>query len=279
MITELFGVSAADAAVDWTAVVEGRTCPFLRRECLKTRKSDPSVAIGSCSASVGKAGPTVLCPHRLLERGIIFSDALPLLQLHEAGNEIHLVREVEIPGGNVDYFLISTRERKVMDFVGIELQTLDSTGSIWPQRQEFLRAHGVSLLDEEFENSNFGLNWKMTAKTILMQLHHKLQTFENLNKKLVLVLQTPLLNYMRSNFSFGHLALPPRLGDALHFHAYDFHQRGVGFEISFEERLSTDVAGIAQCLGLNANPNIELEAMYEILAAKINDDTVFRLSS
>lgn len=279
MITELFGASATDSSINWTELTSRSFCPFLKRGCLKTRKSDPSIAIGSCSASVGQAGPIILCPHRLLERGIIFSDALPLLQSHEAGNQIHLVREVEIPGGNVDYFLISASERKVMDFVGIELQALDTTGSIWPQRQAFLNGHGVSLLEENFDKTSFGLNWKMTAKTILMQLHHKLQTFENLNKKLVLVLQAPLLQYMRENFSFGHLATPPRLGDALHFHAYGFRSVAERYEIAFRERQSTDVAGIAQCLGLNADANVELEAMNEILAAKLSDETLFHLGS
>ena len=40
----------------------------------------------------------------------------------------------------------------------------------------------------------------MTAKTILVQLNHKIATFEHLSKRLVLVLQDCLLDYMRREF-------------------------------------------------------------------------------
>ena len=32
----------------------------------------------------------------------------------------------------------------VKDFVGIELQTLDSTGTVWPERQRLLKEHGTA---------------------------------------------------------------------------------------------------------------------------------------
>lgn len=41
------------------------------------------------------------------------------------------------------------------------------------------------------------MNWKMTAKTILVQLHHKIDTFESISKHLVLVVQDYLLDYMK----------------------------------------------------------------------------------
>jgi hypothetical protein len=52
--------------------------------------------------------------------------------------------------------------------------------------QEFLREHGLNVPVETAKT--FGMNWKMTAKTILVQLHHKLETFEHLGKHLVLVI-------------------------------------------------------------------------------------------
>ena len=53
---------------------------------------------------------------------------------------------------------------------------------------------------------SFGMNWKMTAKTILVQLHHKVVTFEAVNKHLVLVVQNHMLEYMESQFKFDHIA-------------------------------------------------------------------------
>ena len=76
----------------------------------------------------------------------------------------------------------------------MELQTLDTTGTVWPERQRLLGELAVPREDNaEASSKSFGMNWKMTAKTILVQMHHKSQTFEHLNKKLVLVVQDVLL--------------------------------------------------------------------------------------
>ena len=123
-----------------------------------------------------------------LERRQIFTDCFHLLTTHDPGNELHIIPEVSVPGGSVDYFLVSSKDGKVKDFVGIELQTLDTTGTVWPERQRLLRKLGVPRKDVVEESDKpYGMNWKMTAKTILVQMHHKIQTFEHVHKKLVLV--------------------------------------------------------------------------------------------
>ncbi len=194
-ILELYTISTRTEA-DWTILATQQHCPYLKRKCLKTRKSEPDISIGACVVRHGarEPNPIIVCPFRLLERYQVFMDCLHLLTLHEPGNELHIVQEVPIPGGSVDYFLVSTKARKVKDFVGLELQTLDTTGTVWPERQRFLREQGLEV-DTNVANStkNFGMNWKMTAKTTLMQLHHEAQTFEHLNKHLVLVIQDHFL--------------------------------------------------------------------------------------
>ena len=138
----------------------------------------------------------------------------------EPGNELRIVSELMVPGGSISYCLVSVRSGKVIDFAGIELQTLDTTGTVWPERQRFLQSHGIPVRTSDADsNKKFGMNWKMTAKTILMQLHHKVQTFEHLSKHLVLVTQDCLIEYMQRGFSFEHLQAA-RLGDPMHFHAY-----------------------------------------------------------
>lgn len=109
---------------------------------------------------------------------------------------------------------MSALDRKIKDFVGIELQTLDTTGTVWPERQRFLHSKGLPVPPADIQSTKaYGMNWKMTAKTILVQLNHKIQTFEHLNKHLVLVIQDRLLTYMRREFSFGHLSQQARVAD------------------------------------------------------------------
>lgn len=277
-IIEIFGLDTYSEQ-NWESVIQEQRCPFRQKVCFKTRKSNSSIAIGTCSVLYGRdPQPIMICPARLLERGQIFTDCLHLLTNHEPGNELHVVPEVKIPGGNVDFFLVSVREDRVKDFVGIELQTMDTTGTVWPERQRFLREVNIARDDDaEHSTKPYGINWKMTAKTILVQMHHKVKTFEHINKKLVLVVQDHLLNYMAGEFNFSHLNQPARLGDSLHFHSYSMNRTEEQYRIYMNTRLSTDDEGISQCLGLQAEARVELEQIIIVLERKIGPATLFRM--
>ncbi len=278
-VVELFGHRARlDIGRDWPALIAAQQCPYLGRKCLKTRKSQSDIAIGSCSVTYGKkAMDIIICPYRLLERRQVFIDCIHLLTLHEPGNELHILGEITIPGGNVDYFLVSARGKKVIDFVAIEWQTMDTTGTVWPERQRFAASAGLQVEQSDIDNTRkFGMNWKMTAKTILVQLHHKVQTLETLNKHLVLVVQDHLLSYMQRAFAFDHLKTA-RLGDPMHIHSYKLALSGADYRLSLASRLSTDSAGIAACLGLQGSSKVELSMLINYLETRINDSTILTL--
>jgi len=276
-VLELFGYPA-DSDARWSEVTRRQHCPYLGRKCLKNRKSAPEIAIGTCTVSYGRDGKSIVtCPFRLLERKQVLTDCLHLLTLHEPGHELHVVPEFTVPGGSIDYCLVSVHEGKPVDFVGVELQALDTTGTVWPARQRFLRDHGVrARLDATAEGKAFGVNWKMTAKTTLVQLHHKVGTFGGLGKHLVLVLQDHLVEYMRRQFQFDHLN-EARIADPMHFHSYAMAVTPAALRLQLAERLSTNADGIARCLGLQVTPDVDLEKILEQLAAKITPDTLMTL--
>jgi hypothetical protein len=277
-VVELFGNSTEKRGVNWPKIVAEQHCVYANKRCYKVRKSDPEMSIGTCTVLYGKQPePIIICPARLIERGQIFTDCFHLLTTHEPGNELHIVPEVSIPGGSVDYFLVSVKDNKIKDFVGIELQTLDTTGTVWPERQRLLKEIGV-LRGDDAGNSDkpYGMNWKMTAKTILVQIHHKVRTFEYVHKKLVLVIQDKLLAYMGREFKFDHLRNHAAIGDSMHLHAYSMSLAPTGsLRLSMAARLSTDADGIGICLGLQAEPRIELEQIIEALQSKISASTRF----
>lgn len=246
-IVELYGVPTdTKDAPDWSAIAERQHCPFLGRKCIKVRKSEPEQTIGTCTIAYGREPkPIVICPHRLLERGQVFVDCLHLLHFHEPGNQLHLVPEVTIPGGSVDYFLVSAIGKRVRDFVGIEFQTLDTTGTVWPDRQRLLKESGSEYSTEPLTGGErFGMNWKMTAKTILVQLHHKVQTFER---------------------------------DPMQIHTYRLDQDEVtgAILLQLSLRLSTDADGVATALGLQVDQKVEVEQLISMLELKISDSTRF----
>lgn len=278
-VSELFAVNTQlGDGVNWADISERQYCKYLSRKCLKIRKSQPESSIGTCSVCYGaERAPIIICPHRLLENNQIFTDCLHLLTLHEPGNQYHGVSEVTLPGGSVDYFLISAEGGKVKDFLGTELQTLDTSGTVWPERQRFLQSRGLVVPAEDVVSTrSFGMNWKMTAKTTLVQLHHKVETMERLGKHLVIVIQDPLLSYMKRRFSFGHIGVA-RIGDPMHFHSYSFGACGSSLALALSERLSTDSAGVAASLGLEVESDVPMDEMVSQLEAKISERTLLRL--
>ncbi len=278
-VLELFGnPSKTTKGINWQKVIQKQWCPFASRKCFKVRKSQPEVSIGTCTVRYGTdSKDLIICPNRLLERKQVFTDCVHLLTLHEPGNEFHVVPEVSIPGGSVDYFLVSAKGGKVRDFVAVEFQTLDTTGTVWPERQRALKSLGLTVRAADAKSrKGFGMNWKMTAKTILVQLHHKIQTFEHINKHLVLVVQNHLLDYMRAQFDFAHLE-NARVGDAMHFHSYRLNAAGATWRLELDSRVRTDAEGIAKCLGLQAEAKVELEVVVAELEKKMSANTVLTL--
>ena len=279
-IVDLFGIDiAASRGIDWRRLIDDQRCPFVEKRCYKVRKSQPDVSIGTCTVGHGRDSvPIMICPNRFLERQQIFVDCLHLLEGHLPGNELHVVPEVGVPGGIIDFFLVSALDGRVRDFVGIEIQALDTIGTVWPERQRLLRRLGFKVKDARASsNQSYGINWKMTAKTILVQLHHKVRTFEHLNKHLTLVVQDRFLDYMSREFRFEHLHMA-RNADPMHFHSYRLVRRPKGHQVALSERHSTDTEGIALCLGLQAEANVDLAHIVTDIEAKISEATLFRLS-
>lgn len=278
-VREFFTFSVENDDVKWKDVVKKQHCRYSNKRCFKVRKSQANISIGTCTVQYGQENKDIIiCPHRLTERKQIFADCLHLLTSHQPGNELHLVPEVSIPGGSVDYFLVSTdSDRKVKDFVGIELQTMDTTGTLWPERELTLQDLGLkkNILAPK---KPFGMNWKMTAKTILVQLHHKIDTFESINKHLVLVIQDHLLEYIKTEFAFAHINTHPLIGDSMHFHSYKLKKEEKDYKLVLDSRHSTDSNGISKLLGLNANAKIGFDEIAKILESKISDSTVFSIA-
>ena len=168
------------------------------------------------------------------------------------------------------------------DFVGIEMQSLDTTGSLWPERQRFLRENAIALGKDDQSadaTSSFGLNWKMSAKTILVQLHHKVRTFEEMGKHLVLVVQDHFLAYMQSEFQFAHIN-EALIGDAAQLHVYALEQAtpDAACHLQLAVRLSTNANGIARSLGLQASHIMEIDEITKVILGKVSTETLLTLA-
>ena len=276
-VKEFFGLFTGRDDVDWKRAIALQHCPYTEKKCVKVRKSSPDISIGICTVDYSTYNVVMICPHRFLERRQIFIDCVHLLTLHEPGNELHLLSEVSVPGGSVDYFLVSVFKGKVVDFIGIELQTLDTTGSLWSERAALIDSKGFAVSEADKSYKTFGMNWKMSAKTILVQMHHKIETFEHLGKHLVLVVQDCFCDYMAREFSFSHFR-KARQGDSVHIHSYSLDEvGGNALRLRLRDRISTDANGISLCLGLQAEAKMELDKIVEYLKTRISESTLMKI--
>ena len=85
------------------------------------------------------------------------------------------------------------------------------------------------------------------------------------------------MGYMKREFSFDHLNAA-RLGDSMHIHCYTLKENLLTYRLELSERRSTDTEGILVCLGLQADANVALEDIIEVLESKISDDTILRFN-
>lgn len=267
-ISELYTEAVFRSDVDWAKIVHEEHCRYIGKRCQKRRKAEP-ITIGTCTVSHGAKVPKniIICPFRFLERRQVFTNCLHLLSHSEPGDEYHVVSEVAIPGGSVDYCLVATRKGRVVDFVGIELQAVDTTGTVWPTRQKLLSSLG--LAEAAPEDTGYGMNWKMSGKTILVQLHHKVETFEHVGRHFVLVVQDHFLDEMIKSFAFEHVGTA-KIGDTMHLHSYSLTEQATGYKLELTKRISTDSAGVQKSLGNAAEARVELEVILTTLQEKIN---------
>ena len=259
---EFYGEFVEDtSSAELMAAFVAEHCPFIHARCKKLRKSNSSQTIGTCTITYQKAH-LIICPKRFLQAQQIFLDCVQLLN---GKGRYYVIPEVGMPGGNIDYFLIVRQDDEIKDYLGIEIQSLDTTssGKIWDAR--------VDAVNGVIRNSyNFGINWKMSAKTILMQMHHKAPAFEQLGKKLVLVIQTEFLNYIEREFRSGHLRNAD-FTDAIRFHGYNCVNLGNNLSIVKVIEKSTNADGIERMLGGKVTDTITNSSVINRLQAKMGD--------
>ncbi|RGK44739.1 hypothetical protein DXD09_09395 [Ligilactobacillus ruminis] len=276
-VNEMFGLyTNSDEFPNLREALVNQTCPYMNgAQCYKTRKSDPDTAIGTCSLCFNNVDqPILICPEPLTQDGRVFNDCLSFISSSIAGSDLYLVPEVTTSVGRIDYVLAAVRDGSPVDFVAIELQTLDTTGSIWNSRQELLLEHGYNVDEGAARSSGASLNWRMTAKTILAQLLQKSQLFASMNRNLVLICQTPLFDYMQANFNFeGVREADSR--DVLHFHMYDYVSKPFGMQLKLSSMRSASLDVVESIMGQRQDNNQALQEINATISSRLKPEYLF----
>ncbi len=184
-LVEIFGHAPEDATPKARKYWALKACPFIGKACTKYDHTN-TICYGTCSVS--NAGQeVVICPNRLYANNYesirrvsqdVFGD-LPFMLFDEyvkkasasqdcvvaLGQNSH--KEVKLRGMSMDWVLARIRKGTLVEYVGIEVQSIDITGNY---RDAWYAARDMK---QDVPASGHGLNWANVHKRLMPQIIRK----------------------------------------------------------------------------------------------------------
>lgn len=261
LIYEFFGYRADDKSDVARRAVASAICPFLSDKCEK--RFNDEVVSGVCSVKPVTSPAVICCPIRLYAEDYkilrkvsdrAFSPGLEIINgrnavMHAQNNKTACVAvfgkkwggELYVPKKNgsgkyfVDWILALLDDSgELMEFVAVEVQTIDTTGTYRNGYEELKRSG-------EIINTSAGLNWENVNKRILPQLVYKgqlLQREELCKKGLFFVCPRPVYNRIMARVDGANKLVKYSLQPAaLTFLVYDYDVNDIeadGYPVSLD---------------------------------------------
>lgn len=237
------------------AAREEEHCPFTDSRCSKRRKSNNDITIGTCSLGYKGRGeseyrPHVICPKRFYTESVFE----PVESLFDNNGETFRVPEVSLFGTSID-FVVGERDESnnVLDFAGVEIQALDTTGSVWEHKQAYENDEDMTDVDK-----SYGMNWAMSiTKTMMQQAFKKGQAFNEWGEHIIFLIQDVSLDYLRRNANTSQLVEATK-EHPVHFYSYSFeyNYETESYEWKIDEKLSSDLEGVSQMMDSDEDEKI-----------------------
>lgn len=219
VVAEILGEPAAEMR---NPVNADYLCPFLDSRCVKRSQgiSGPfpvcTIRYGRGAARIGSR-PMCVCPKRFLAIDLMSDILEHCWPPGEGPVNPHIAYEVQMAGfGNVDMVVadIDPQSGAVRNFVSVELQAVDISGSVLP-------AYEGVLNSEPLVNVTYGINWANVRKRFITQLIVKGFFHHQWGTRIVAVLQTPLYDRLQNEMQFEELP-SARGGNTIIFMLYDY---------------------------------------------------------
>ena len=237
-IVEFFGAIPGEPG--WKTAVRKGDCPFVVGVCHKQLHDGTPSGVCTLAASHNPT-PVICCPCRLyaddyavlgrIAREVFGASAvlnlgrkgtpdgsLPVRVFGKnQGKELRLPSRNRVGAYSVDWILaLVDKHEELLEFVAVEIQTIDTTGNYKQQREDLARGNASP------ERSGAGFNWENVNKRILPQLIYKGHVLrrETLCKKgLYFVTPTPVCERVRARLGDKMMTYQPHPGSVT-FHSY-----------------------------------------------------------
>lgn len=142
--------------------------------------------------------------------------------------------------GNVDFVVAEIQDGLVKDFISVEAQTVDITGS-------YRLVYDAWLVDAELAKSpSFGLNWDNVYKRYVTQLIRKGFYHHHWDTKIVALMQDEVFNYIHGKFPF---LTTPNINDPAANVVFLLYKYGSGdnrWSLEFDRCVGTSHANLSQ---------------------------------
>lgn len=191
-LVEIFGYAPDDLSKNARSLWNIGGCPFVNKPCIKINH-DQSITYGTCSVT-SPYGDIIICPNRLYANNYetlkrVSNDAfgdIPFLlfeqyiekrtELNEcivalgknSGKEVQVGRHL-----SMDWVLAKINNTKLVEYVGIEIQSIDITGNYRDAWHGYKNLPNTNISIDDIPSSNHGLNWANVHKRLIPQLIRK----------------------------------------------------------------------------------------------------------
>lgn len=189
-IVEIFGYAPDDLSVASRSLWNLGACPFIEKPCTKTNH-DQTITYGTCSVT-SPYGDCIICPNRMYENSYaslkriaydVFGSDSEFLTYQEyisrrndiiecivalgqtSGKEVKLGTSL-----SMDWVLAKVRRGNLIEYVGIEVQSIDITGNY---RDNWYAYKNLNSPDTIIPKSGHGMNWANVHKRLIPQLIRK----------------------------------------------------------------------------------------------------------
>lgn len=193
-------------------------CPFINSQCLKrSQRIEGPYPICSIWRGANSAKLVCLCPKRFFQVNFL-EDVIANCWPGKPPANPQIAHEVQMKGfGQVDFVIADLDSAgNVRDFISVELQAVDITGSVEPAYQAAINNQMLT------KKPSHGFNWANVRKRYISQLISKGIYHHHWGTRMVAVLQTVVYDEFRQYIQFDELI--PEQGNIV-FMLYDYEDQ------------------------------------------------------